>query len=157
MHEDSMFYVSTNDAIATIFLKLSSGLFQAIPTRWIHSERQSSGSIDRRNTMKGKKEQKTISRPKTNRKAVSQSATAKNDKRKQESKRTIKQVVIESFSGNSAITNNEMIAAVKTEFPISAFDARHAAWYRTQARKGLLTGTPIEIPAQPIKHSKTEN
>jgi hypothetical protein len=105
-------------------------------------------------TMRNKKEQKTKSQPKTNKKAISQCAAAKNEKRKPESKRTIKQVVIGAIFGNSAITNNEMIAAVKTEFPKSAFDAKHAAWYRTQARKGLLTGTPIEIPAQTRKQSK---
>ena len=41
---------------------------------------------------------------------------------------------------NSAATNAEMIAAVKAEFPESAFKETHAAWYRSQARRGLLTG-----------------
>jgi hypothetical protein len=61
-------------------------------------------------------------------------------------KRTIKQVVIEVLTAHSAATNREMIAIVKDEFPNSAFDESHAAWYRTQARKGKLTGTPIAIP-----------
>jgi len=48
--------------------------------------------------------------------------------------------------GNNAITNDELIAAVKARFPESAFKDTHAAWYRSQARKGALTGTPIAIP-----------
>ena len=67
-----------------------------------------------------------------------------------ESKRTIKQVVIDAITANNVITNEELIAAVKTQFPKSAFKDSHAAWYRSQARKGLLTGTPIEIPAPSI-------
>jgi hypothetical protein len=47
-----------------------------------------------------------------------------------------------------------MIAAVKAQFPKSAFKDSHAAWYRSQARKGLLTGTPIDIPVQAGKQSK---
>jgi hypothetical protein len=50
-----------------------------------------------------------------------------------------------------------MIAAVKAEFPKSAFKDSHAAWYRSQARKGLLTGMPIVIPAMVRKQSKTAN
>ena len=65
-----------------------------------------------------------------------------------EPKRTIKQIVIESFTANISVTNEDMIAAVKAEFPKSAFKDTHAAWYRTQARKGLLTGTPIVIPVR---------
>jgi hypothetical protein len=72
-----------------------------------------------------------------------------------EQKRTIKQVIIETFAKNSTATNDEMIAAVKAEFPKSAFDGRHAAWYRSQARKGLLTGAPIAIPAIGRKQPKT--
>jgi len=63
-------------------------------------------------------------------------------------KNTIKQVVIDLITANSEISNEEMMAAVKAQFPKSAFDSRHAAWYRSQARKGLLTGTPIAIPKQ---------
>ena len=48
-----------------------------------------------------------------------------------------------------------MIAAVKAEFPKSAFDGRHAAWYRSQARKGSLTGSQIAIPAIGRKQPKT--
>ncbi len=32
---------------------------------------------------------------------------------------------------------------------------RHAAWYRSQARKGLLTGAPIVIPVR--RQSKSAN
>ena len=63
-------------------------------------------------------------------------------------KSTIKQVVIDLITGKNDISNEEMIAAVKAGFPKSAFNAKHAAWYRSQARKGLLTGTPISIPSQ---------
>ena len=76
---------------------------------------------------------------------------------KPEPKRTIKQVVIETIAANNAVTNEEMIAAVMAEFPKSAFKDSHAAWYRSQARKGLLTGTPIVIPAMSRKQSPTVN
>ncbi len=91
--------------------------------------------------MKNKKEQKTKAQPKTSKKTIAESSAS-------ESKRTIKQVVIEAITANNVITNEELITAVKTQFPKSAFKDSHAAWYRSQARKGLLTGTPIEIPAQ---------
>ena len=107
--------------------------------------------------MKAKKEQKTKAQPKTSKKAVTESATVKNEKRETGAKRTIKQIVIETITANSAATNEEMIAAVKAEFPKSAFKDSHAAWYRSQARKGLLTGTPIVIPAMPRKQSTTAN
>jgi hypothetical protein len=112
---------------------------------------------NRRKTMRSKKEEKTKTQPKTSKKAISQSAAAKTDKRNKESKRTIKQVVIEAISGKIDITNDEMIAAVKAEFPKSAFNNKHAAWYRTQARKGLLTGSQIEIPAQARKQTPKNN
>jgi hypothetical protein len=98
--------------------------------------------------MKNKKEQRTKAQPKTSKKAVAESSAP-------ESKRTIKQVVIEAITANKVITNDELIAAVKARFPKSAFKDMHAAWYRSQARKGLRTGTPIEIPAQ--RQSKTTN
>ena len=72
-------------------------------------------------------------------------------------KRTIKQVVIETLAANSAATNGEMIAAVKAEFPKSAFSETHAAWYRSQARRGLLTGTPISIPPTARKQAAAES
>ncbi len=58
-------------------------------------------------------------------------------------RRTIRQLIIGLLTGNPDATNDEMIAAVKKEFPSSAFDKRHAAWYRSQARTGKLTGEPI--------------
>ena len=58
-------------------------------------------------------------------------------------KRTIKQLIIGVLTVNPDATNDEMIAAVKADFPSSAFDKRHAAWYRSQARTGKLTGEPI--------------
>jgi hypothetical protein len=98
--------------------------------------------------MKNKKEQKTKAQPKTSKKMIAESSAP-------ESKRTIKQAVIEAITANNVITNEELIAAVKTQFPKSPFKDSHAAWYRSQARKGLLTGTPIEIPAQ--RQSKSGN
>ena len=105
--------------------------------------------------MKAKKEQKTKSQPKNGKKAIIESTAAKAEKPETESTRTIKQVVIEAITANNAITNDELIAAVKAQFPKSAFKDSHAAWYRSQARKGLLTGTPIQIPAQ--RQSKSSN
>jgi hypothetical protein len=58
-------------------------------------------------------------------------------------KRTIKQVVIEVFAANPTIKNADLIAAVKKEYPTSAFNEKHASWYRWQAKKGALTGTPF--------------
>jgi len=107
--------------------------------------------------MKSKKEQKAKSQPQNGKKASTESATVKAVKPKTESKNTIKQVVIEAITANSAITNDELITAVKGQFPKSAFKDSHAAWYRSQARKGLLTGTPIEIPSQTRKQSKNAN
>ncbi len=96
--------------------------------------------------MKNKKEQKTKTQSKKLKPSTAESSAPKTDK--QEPKRTIKQVVIEAITANSVITNEELIATVKAQFPKSAFKDSHAAWYRSQARKGLLTGAPIEIPAQ---------
>ncbi len=93
--------------------------------------------------MKAKKEQKTKKQSKNGKQATARQT----EKPEAEAKRTIKQVVIETITANSGATNDEMIAAVKKEFPKSAFKDTHAAWYRSQARKGSLTGTPIEIPA----------
>ncbi len=59
---------------------------------------------------------------------------------------TIKQVVIGMFLGNIEVKNDELIAAVKARFPESKFSETHAARYRAQARKGKLTGTPMDIP-----------
>ncbi len=63
-----------------------------------------------------------------------------------EAKRTIKAAVIEIFAANAGATNAELVAAVQAEFPQSAFDARHASWYRQQLKKGKLTGTKVAIP-----------
>ena len=103
--------------------------------------------------MKNKKENKTKIQPKNGKKEIAKSAASKAATSVSEPKRTIKQVVIESFASNSSVSNEDMIAAVKAEFPKSAFKDTHAAWYRTQARKGLLTGAPIVIPIQ--KQSKS--
>ena len=105
--------------------------------------------------MKSKKEQKTTKQSKNGKKAIAAEPTVKVQKPKAGTKRTIKQVVIETMAANSVATNAEMIAAVKAEFPKSAFDERHAAWYRSQARKGLLTGAAITIPAIGRKQPKT--
>jgi hypothetical protein len=98
--------------------------------------------------MKNKKEQKTKAQSKSSKKALAESSAP-------ESNRTIKQVVIEAITENNVITNEELTAAVKAQFPKSAFKDTQAVWYRSQARKGLLTGMPIEIPAQ--RQSKSGN
>ena len=103
--------------------------------------------------MKSKKEQKATKQTKNGKKPVIPPAAT--TKPASESKRTIKQVIIETINANNAATNEEMIAAVKTEFPKSAFNDNHASWYRSQARKGLLTGAPIAIPPAGRKQSKT--
>jgi hypothetical protein len=105
--------------------------------------------------MKNRKEQKTKAQLKNGKKETAKSTALKADKSAGEPKHTIKQIVIETFAANNAATNAEMITAVKAEFPKSAFKDTHAAWYRTQARKGLLTGAPIVIPVQ--KQSKSAN
>jgi hypothetical protein len=105
--------------------------------------------------MKSKKEQKTSRQPRNGKKPAAAAPTLKAHKPESESKLTIKQVIIETIAKNSAATNDEMIAAVKAEFPKSAFDGRHAAWYRSQARKGLLTGTAITIAPMGRKQPKT--
>jgi hypothetical protein len=105
--------------------------------------------------MKSKKEQKTSKQPKNGKKPAAAVPALKTKKPEAEPKRTIKQVIIETIAANSAATNDDMIAAVKAEFPKSAFDGRHAAWYRSQARKGLLTGAPITIATMGRKQSKT--
>ena len=107
--------------------------------------------------MKSKKENKTKNQSKNGKKEIAKSTARKATKSASESNRTIKQVVIEAITANKVITNDEMIAAVKAEFPKSAFKDTHAAWYRTQARKGLLTGSPIGIPALVRKQSKASN
>lgn len=106
--------------------------------------------------MKVKKEQQTRKQVKNGKKAIAATPAAKVEKSGAEAKRTIKQVVIETLTGNSISTNDQMIAAVKSEFPKSAFNDKHAAWYRSQARKGLLTGSPMAIP-QVNKQSKPAN
>ena len=107
--------------------------------------------------MKSKKEQKTTKQSKNGKKSIAAAPAMKNQKPEAEPKRTIKQVVIETIAANSVATNAEMITAVKAEFPKSAFNDKHAAWYRSQARKGLLTGTPIAIAALGRKQSKASN
>ena len=68
---------------------------------------------------------------------------------------TIKNVIIDLFQENPGVANEEMVAAVKAQFPESAFDGKHASWYRMQAKKGNLTGTPIAIPKKaPIQIPK---
>jgi len=98
--------------------------------------------------MKNKKEQKIKIQPKNGKTTIAESPAPKINEQETEAKPTIKQVVMEAITANNIITNDELIAAVKEQFPKSAFKDTHAAWYRSQARKGLLTGSPIVIPAQ---------
>jgi len=103
--------------------------------------------------MKGKKQQKAAKQTKNGKAAAPK--TTKAGKPTAEPKHTIKHLVIETLAANTSAPNAEMIAAVKKEFPKSAFKDTHAAWYRSQARKGLLTGRPIVIPAMSRKLSTT--
>src|SRR5512135_778767 len=97
--------------------------------------------------MKSKKEQKKSKQSKNGKKPAAAAPALKATKLESKPKRTIKQVIIETIAVNSAATNDGMIAAVKAEFPKSAFNDNHASWYRSQARKGSLTGSQIAIPA----------
>jgi hypothetical protein len=108
-------------------------------------------------TMKNKKQQPRTRKQTMGSKPAATPKTPKSDKVAAAQKRTIKLAVIEAIAANATVTNAEMIAAVKTEFPKSAFKDSHAAWYRSQARKGLLTGSPITIPAMGRNQSKTAN
>ena len=63
--------------------------------------------------MKAPKEQKPKATTKNCKRANIESVAAKTEKTETESKRTIKQVVIEIISANKAVTNEEMIAAVR--------------------------------------------
>jgi hypothetical protein len=106
-----------------------------------------------KSTKNKKQEPKAKKQSKDNKAAAATPKTPKSEKAHAAPKRTIKQAVIESFAANAAVTNAEMIAAVKAEFPKSAFDEKHAAWYRSQARKGKLTGATIVIPSIVRKQS----
>jgi len=113
--------------------------------------------------MKSKKQQKAAKHPADGKAVATKAAvsaapkTMKTEKPAPEAKHTIKQLVIKTLTANCSATNGEIIAAVKAEFPKSAFKDTHAAWYRSQARKGLLTGTPIAIPSMFRKQSKSAN
>jgi hypothetical protein len=63
---------------------------------------------------------------------IAATPTVKSQKQEAKPKRAIKQVVLETP------------AAVEAQFP--KFKDSQAAWYRSQARQGLPTGTPIMIP-----------
>jgi hypothetical protein len=69
-------------------------------------------------------------------------------------KRSIRQIIIELITANPGASNDKMIAAARKEFPESAFKVTHAAWYRSQAKRGLLTGTKIEIPSAKMRSGR---
>jgi hypothetical protein len=92
------------------------------------------------------KEPKSGSKPKIEKK--DKTAAAEKPESEVPAKRTIKQLVIEILSATPSATTEEMIGAIKTEFPGSAFNAKHASWYRWQAKKGALTGTPLAVSAK---------
>ena len=98
--------------------------------------------------MKSKKEQKTTKQTRNGKKTNGAAPAAKTQKPEAETKRTIKQVVIETIAANTVATNAEMIAAVKAEFPKSAFDKRHAAWYRSQGAQGTVDGKVHRDPGR---------
>ncbi len=97
--------------------------------------------------MKRTKQQKAAKQSKNGKApAVKSPKPVKAVKPAAEPKHTIKAVVIEAFAANPGMTNAELTAKVKAEFPQSAFDAKHASWYRMQAKSGKLTGTKVTIP-----------
>ncbi len=67
-------------------------------------------------------------------------------KAKAEKKITIKTIVRDAFLADPAITNDKVVAAVKKARPDSAFGDKQAQWYRWMAKKGILTGTSIQMP-----------
>ncbi len=67
-------------------------------------------------------------------------------KAKAEKKITIKTIVRDAYLTNPAITNDEVVAAVKKARPDSVFGDKQAQWYRWMAKKGILTGTAIQMP-----------
>ncbi len=70
---------------------------------------------------------------------------------KTEKKISVKSIARDAIVANPAITNEEIMAAVKKARPDSSFGDKQAQWYRWMAKKGILTGTPIEMPRQSRK------
>jgi hypothetical protein len=106
--------------------------------------RQSSGQSEKEGDMKNdlkKNSKQTEKKPAIREKKQD----IQKKKRPLEAKRTIKQIVIEVFAANPTIKNADLIAAVKKEYPSSAFNEKHASWYRWQAKKGALAGAPLPI------------
>jgi hypothetical protein len=89
---------------------------------------------------------------KKQKKATTNNGTASKPKRvraekpKAEKKISVKTIVRDAFLANPAITNDEVVAAVKKARPDSAFGDKQAQWYRWMAKKGILTGTAIVMP-----------
>ncbi len=75
-------------------------------------------------------------------------------KSKADKKISVKTIARDAFLANPAITNDELVAAVKKARPDSAFGDKQAQWYRWMAKKGILTGTAIEMPRQSRKNKK---
>lgn len=73
------------------------------------------------------------------------------EKPKAEKRISVKTIVRDAFLANPAITNDEVVAAVKKARPDSKFNEKQAQWYRWMAKSGTLTGTAIEMPKQPRK------
>ncbi len=86
--------------------------------------------------------------------AASKPKRVRAEKPKAEKKASVKTIVRDAFLANPAITNDEVVAAVKKARPDSAFGDKQAQWYRWMAKKGILTGTPIEMPRQSRKSQK---
>jgi len=88
--------------------------------------------------MNNKKERKTKTPPKNVKKTIIESAPVKTQKPMPESKRTIKQAVIELISADNAISNEGMIAAVKAEFPKSALQGHPRRVVSLEGSEGTL-------------------
>ena len=66
-------------------------------------------------------------------------------------KTSIRTIVREAFIANPAISNEDVVAAVKKARPDSAFGDKQAQWYRWMAKKGILTGSAIAMPRKTRK------
>ncbi len=92
--------------------------------------------------MNSKKQKK----PTSDKGAAPKSKKVRADKARAEKKVSVKTIVRDAFIANPAITNDEVVAAVKKARPDSSFNDKQAQWYRWMAKKGVLTGTAIAMP-----------
>lgn len=85
-------------------------------------------------------------KPKSDKSVATKPKRTRAKKTKAEPKISIKTIIREAFIANPAISNDEIVAAVKKARPDSLFNEKQAQWYRWMAKKGVLTGTAIAMP-----------